>query len=58
MLQTLTTDLKNRRVVTETRRSSYYYCNLSVGITLNVRFTTNGMRAKNNITYICGANKQ
>jgi len=29
-----------------------YCCNLSVGIALNVRFTTNGMCAENN-THIC-----
>ena len=34
-----------------------YCCKLSVGDALNVRFTTNGMCAKNN-THICGANKQ
>jgi len=33
-------------------------CNLSTGVALNARFTTNGTCAKNNTTYICGAYKQ
>ena len=29
-------------------QKAYFFCNLSVGVALNVRFTTNGMCAKNN----------
>jgi len=36
------------------RSCSTYYCNLSFGVALNVRFTTNGMCANNN-THIYGA---
>jgi len=35
-----------------------YSCNLSVGVALVVRFTTNGMCEKNNNIHICGANKR
>ena len=30
----------------------YYCCNLSAGVALNGRFTTNGMCAKNNTIYM------
>jgi len=44
------------------RSSGIHQCecyNLSFGLALNARFTTNGMCAKNNTIYsICGANKQ
>ena len=52
-------------VVLRPRRKPYHpdlvklqCCNLSGGVELNVWFSTNGMRVKNNNIHICGANKQ
>ena len=47
---------KTKKVVSDTKQALHlilFYCNLSGGVALNVWFTTNGMCAKNNNTYMC-----